>query len=994
MEQISTGPLSEGFNEKRAILILAAIAALLTAVAAAPSGESDAVSTGSCGPDAYYVLGDDGTLTVVGTGEVTSIPYTTKSLINELVIAEGITTIGIEAFEECASLASVSIPSSVTHIGDWSFFGCSSLASVSIPSSVTHIGDWSFACCTSLASVSIPSSVTHIGEAAFSVCESLDRFSGDYGGIADGVMLLSGSELVSCAAGPEVTSVTIPGLVTSIGNLAFEGCSSLASVSIPDSVEYIGYEAFCYCTSLKSVSIPSSATHINQNTFYGCASLASVSIPSSVTHIGYWAFEECSSLKSVSIPDSVTHIGNNAFYGCIALTSIKIPDSVTHIGDWSFAGCTSLASVSIPDSVTHIGKAAFSGCESLDRFSGDYGGIADGVMLLSGSELVSCAAGPGVTSVTIPEQVIRIGNWSFLKCTSLASVSIPSSVTHIGDYAFYYCTSLESVYIPSSVTYIGGWAFRGLTFLDASGGVLDHTADALGGRLFQGSSGTLREVVPENGDRFSSSGLVYEITSLDPLQASLVGHEGEVLSLAVPETAFYAGKVFRVASVGEKAFYGCRSLASVDLGSVSEVGLKAFANCSGLETLIVPNTVKVIGGYAFYGCGITSLDIPGDDVVLERSAFSECRSMEEITFSGHGAVIGQNAFYKNSGVRSVDLSTVASVGTKAFPYCYGLETLVIPGSLPYVGAYAFYKCASLKTLVVEDGVRKILPSAFSECTGLELVYLPASLIYVGENAFYGSRLVDDRGNAIEPVVENLRGNTFYKYGGALHVSAYHPEMFGEEGILYEILSIPDCRVYAIGCYGAIESISSSVSHGGVDYAVAGIGDGAFLRCKTVTSADLSNVRVLGFKALGNCTSIESITFGKGLFSIGAYALYGLSFYDGDGKLPVTPEALRGHTFAGAGGKLHLIDDASETLHTVTLTVSILDGRLYMDGKDMGPRIDVKVQDKQVVTLKAVPDAGYALAGWYEGGDIVTIGTEYRLQMEGDVSLVVKTQPAP
>ncbi|MBO4763850.1 MAG: hypothetical protein J5485_04455, partial [Candidatus Methanomethylophilaceae archaeon] len=67
------------------------------------------------------------------------------------------------------------------------------------------------------------------------------------------------------------------------------------------------------------------------------------------------------------------------------------------------------------------------------------------------------------------------------------------------------------------------------------------------------------------------------------------------------------------------------------------------------------------------------------------------------------------------------------------------------------------------------------------------------------------------------------------------------------------------------------------------------------------------------------------------------------------------------------------------------------GNLYLDGKDMGPRIDTEIQDKQVVTLKAVPDSGYALAGWYEGGDIVTIGTEYQLQMEGDVSLVVKTQ---
>ena len=79
--------------------------------------------------------------------------------------------------------------------------------------------------------------------------------------------------------------------------------------------------------------------------------------------------------------------------------------------------------------------------------------------------------------------------------------------------------------------------------------------------------------------------------------------------------------------------------------------------------------------------------------------------------------------------------------------------------------------------------------------------------------------------------------------------------------------------------------------------------------------------------------------------------------------------------------------------THRLTATILNGKLYMDGKEMGPRIDVEVQDGQTVTLRAAPDAGYALAGWYEGDRIVSIGTEYQFETEGNISLVVKTQPA-
>ncbi|MBO4568503.1 MAG: leucine-rich repeat protein, partial [Candidatus Methanomethylophilaceae archaeon] len=195
---------------------------------------------------------------------------------------------------------------------------------------------------------------------------------------------------------------------------------------------------------------------------------------------------------------------------------------------------------------------------------------------------------------------------------------------------------------------------------------------------FKYASGVLTvEALPDAavGVVFAVNGLVYEITSLDPATASLVRYEGSPADVVVPEAVPFKEGAFQVASVGEKAFYGCATLRSLDLGTVKDVGFKAFADCPSLRDLTIPDTLKPVGGYAFYGCGIVSLDIPGDGVVLERSAFSACARMKTITFSGPGTVIGPYAFYRDSGLTSVDLSNVASVGTKAFPYCDGITSL-------------------------------------------------------------------------------------------------------------------------------------------------------------------------------------------------------------------------------------------------------------------------------------------------------------------------------
>ena len=325
---------------------------------------------------------------------------------NEYVDAHGIITfdgpvtiIGDEAFAECRSLTSITIPKSVSSIGDSAFDLCSSLTSITIPDGVTSIGDKAFRHCGLLSSITLPEGIISIGVAAFQECRSL-------------------------------TSITIPKSVSSIGDSAFDLCYSLTSINIPDGV-----------------------TSIGEYTFGTCYSLTDIIIPKGVTSIGDFAFNSCFRLASITIPDSVTIIGNGAFQNCYALDNIRIPNNVKSIGFSAFRYCKNLTSVFIPESVTAIGQSAFSECVSLKSFSGKFAS-EDGLLLIKEGKLISVAISSLDERVTIPEGVTTIGPMAFSKCSNLTGINIPNSVTRIEAYAFSECSSLTSITIPESVTTI------------------------------------------------------------------------------------------------------------------------------------------------------------------------------------------------------------------------------------------------------------------------------------------------------------------------------------------------------------------------------------------------------------------------------------------------------------------------------------------------------------------------------------------------------------
>ena len=232
-----------------------------------------------------------------------------------VTIPDGITTIGLGAFRNCAGLTSVTIPNSVTAIGINAFSGCTGLTSVTIPNSVTGIQNYAFSGCTGLTSVTIPNSVTSTGTGVFSDCTGL-------------------------------TSVTVSNSITCINNALFKGCTSLTSVTIPNSVTTIGGSAFQNCTGLTSVTIPEGVTKIDGSAFQNCTGLTSVTISDGVISIREDAFRGCTSLTSVTIPSSVTNFGENIFGKCASLTSMTILSDKVYLGSYiRFESCPSLTDI-------------------------------------------------------------------------------------------------------------------------------------------------------------------------------------------------------------------------------------------------------------------------------------------------------------------------------------------------------------------------------------------------------------------------------------------------------------------------------------------------------------------------------------------------------------------------------------------------------------------------------------------------------------------------
>ena len=372
-----------------------------------------------------------------------------------------VTSIGGEAFQDCSSLTSITIPNSVTSIGYNAFRGCSSLTSITIPNSITEINSGIFANCSSLTSITIPNSITSIGSDAFYYCTSL-------------------------------ASITIPNSVTEIGNHAFDGCSSLTSITIPNSVTSIGSGAFAYCSALEYLSIPNSVQYAYEGDYnnevyyldgyisiYGCYNLKTLIVPAdffapedefdyyeaveaylpylpeklealtinggNMDHRFGWDFinRNRKSLKHIDFGATVS-IAEEAFTNFYNLESLVLPSQLETVPYMAVAECVKLKSISIPATVIAIEDRAFENCRMLSSVAFAENGALTRIgnwAFYNNHEL---------TNLVIPEGVTEVGHAAFYGCTYLAEMTLPSTVQEIADNGFALCGKLKKMHVKAT----------------------------------------------------------------------------------------------------------------------------------------------------------------------------------------------------------------------------------------------------------------------------------------------------------------------------------------------------------------------------------------------------------------------------------------------------------------------------------------------------------------------------------------------------------------
>ena len=822
------------------------------------------------------------------------VPETLKE-----VIITGGTSISEDAFSVCSGLTSITIPDSVTSIGDNAFDRCSGLTSVTIGNGVISIGDDAFYNCSSLINIIIPDSVTSIGDRTFSGCSGLTSITIGNGMTSIGGYAFDGvtAEIVWGDA-PQITSIygyafaryqgaifTIPGSVTSIGRNAFMGCDILTTITISDSVTSIGDEAFYGCSGLTSVTIPGSVTSIGSGAFSACYKLVEVYNKSALDivagsyehgNIGAYAKNVYTEEGGSQFTDidgyRFFYDGEDGYfmgyYG--ADTELTLPSSfvaydrtVVHkyeIHEYALDGCDNLTSVTIPDSVTSIGEYAFSGVTS-EIVWGDAPQITSmGYHAFSGYQ---------GTTFTIPDSVTSIGLRAFEYCNSLTSITIPDRVTSIDQYAFDGCNGI--IEIENGVSYVDGWvidcdsSIASVELRDGTRGIANYA--------FAHSSGLTSITIPDSVTSIGEYAF-FDCSGLTSITIPFVGEKADGTG------ATHFGYIFGASDHSDNERYTPESLKEVIITGGTSIGGNAFRGCSGLTSIVIPDSVTSIGEYAFYGCsGLTSLVIPDSVTSIGISAFYGCSGLTDAYYQGDlsgwlgigfynvyaNPMYYSDNLYINGELLQGDIvipDGTKKIGANAFSYYTKLTGVTILDSVTYIGNHAFDRCSGLTSIVIPDSVTSIGDYAFNGCSGLTSVTIPDSVTSIGEYAFRGVTAEIVWGDA--PQITSIGDYAFSGYQGTTFtipdsVTSIGKSAFSGCSSLQEIVVAEGNPVYHSAGNCIIETESKTL--------IAG--------CKSSVIPDDGSVTSIGDYAFNGCSGLTSITIPGSVTSIGNDAFRGI-----------------------------------------------------------------------------------------------------------------------
>ena len=552
-------------------------------------------------------------------------------------------------------------------------------------------------------------------------------------------------------------------MLTTIGEGAFYGCTSLESLNIPYYITTIGSKAFQGCTALKEITTgrTSRCATIGAQAFDGCTGIETVVFyPTSLT-VGSNAFDSAikSSAKlyvtnTTSHPlktyfDNVQNLattlycGENVNWSVSSDGTLTVSNSNTNVYyrtyDYDSADATpwadvasSITKVVVTGRIYCIGKYLFSGLTNLT--SVDLTGVTDL------HEIRDCAFRDceKLTSISIPSTVTTIGQFAFAGCSKLTSVTLPENIKYIAYAQFQNCTSLESITLPSGLTTIKQNAFSGCSKLSSIN--LPDGLGKIGPYAFDGCSALTHIDLPEaytviDEEAFYGSGLTSLTLSSDITE---IGEGAFGNCTALTSVTTYGDS--KLAKIGNFAFSSDEQLATFMMpGRVREIGEGAFKYCS-LSKVSFSNDLEVLGDDAFYGNKLTEVEIPSSITSL-GSVFTECASLTKVTLPNTLESL-KRTFSGCSALESIDLPEhLTSLGNGTFSYCTKLSDITLPDELTYLGEEVFKECTSLKEIVIPEGITAINHSAFYN-SGLTSITLPESIDSIRAYAFYGCHMIN------------------------------------------------------------------------------------------------------------------------------------------------------------------------------------------------------------------------------------------------------------
>ncbi|MBQ8526820.1 MAG: leucine-rich repeat domain-containing protein [Clostridia bacterium] len=675
--------------------------------------------------DFEYETGDSGiTITSYGGSDI-------EVVVPSQIDGTDVVAIGDYAFMYSA-VASITLPSTLITIGESAFQG-SELTEVVLPDSVTTVGSMAFFDCTNLASATLSYLVSEIGESVFDGCSeelviygytnseaetyalnngitfssvgdspsvtqasgicgdditwTLDNTNtltitgtgemsngGDYNNnfwndykakikyvvIGEGVTSVMSYAFYNCSV---LETVSLPSTLTKIENDAFEQCSALREINFPSSLESIGSWAFYYCSAITKAILPEGLTTLDYSSFANCTALEEAYIPSTVALIDNYAFDNCRKLSKVTINDGLEYIGHGAFSDT-AISDIYLPNGLETIETYAFDGCSSLKSVVIPDTVTKLGNAAFRGCSVLE-------------------------------TVTISQNITRIESETFSKCTKLSGISLPEKVYIIGEEAFYRCSAITSVTFGDSLAGIGASAFSmsGITSVTIPAGV-----GKIGEYAFPNANMTkiigyddsaAQQYATDNGITFESLGALPDYVVAE-------GKEGDNISWSISTLG-----VLKITGTGATDNYSYSSrppwyeftVKDIEISEgITAISNYMFVNCSEVEEVTIPSTVKTIGMYAFMYCSsLKTVNMYEGLTEIRTGAFNGCDSLEAVEIPSTVIAINSNEIsYSSDAFDSETLKTIT-----------GYEGTAAQSFANYIGA-EFVSLGEAEELVVYE----------------------------------------------------------------------------------------------------------------------------------------------------------------------------------------------------------------------------------------------------------------------------------------------------